>query len=123
LLLRTAVGVAALIQGTACLAASGLTASEASVAGLTAVAGGVSLLAGFLTPVVGVLVTLWEFGVAFSLLPLLPENPFEAQPATVFVAVVSAAIILLGPGALSVDARLFGRREIIIPRSPQHPRV
>jgi hypothetical protein len=27
------------------------------------------------------------------------------------------AVTLLGPGALSVDFRLFGHREIIIPRS------
>jgi hypothetical protein len=30
--------------------------------------------------------------------------------------------MLLGPGALSVDARLFGRREIVIPHQPQ-PRL
>jgi hypothetical protein len=29
------------------------------------------------------------------------------------------AVIVLGPGAFSVDARLFGRREIIIPPMPQ----
>ena len=26
---------------------------------------------------------------------------------------VAAALVLLGPGALSLDARLFGRREIV----------
>jgi len=31
------------------------------------------------------------------------------------VAVMSAAIFMLGPGAFSVDARMFGRRKIIIP--------
>jgi hypothetical protein len=28
---------------------------------------------------------------------------------------MSLALVLLGPGAFSLDARLFGRREIIIP--------
>jgi uncharacterized membrane protein YphA (DoxX/SURF4 family) len=31
------------------------------------------------------------------------------------LAAMSAALVLLGPGAFSLDARLFGRREIIIP--------
>jgi uncharacterized membrane protein YphA (DoxX/SURF4 family) len=82
---------------------------------------GVALLIGFLTPVAGSLVTLGEVGIALSWVPLVPANPFEAKLVTLFVATVSASIILLGPGALSLDARLFGRREIIIPRSSQHP--
>jgi len=32
------------------------------------------------------------------------------------LAAISAALVLLGPGAFSLDARLFGRREIIIPK-------
>jgi hypothetical protein len=31
------------------------------------------------------------------------------------LAAISAALVLLGPGSFSLDARLFGRREIIIP--------
>jgi len=30
--------------------------------------------------------------------------------------ILAAAIALLGPGAFSLDARLFGRREIVIPK-------
>jgi hypothetical protein len=33
------------------------------------------------------------------------------------VTVISIALVCLGPGAFSLDARLFGRREIIIPDS------
>jgi hypothetical protein len=32
-----------------------------------------------------------------------------------FVLADAVALVLLGPGALSMDAHLFGRREIIIP--------
>jgi hypothetical protein len=32
--------------------------------------------------------------------------------------VVAVAIALLGPGAISLDSALFGRRKVIIPRSP-----
>jgi len=38
------------------------------------------------------------------------------------LAAMSAALVLLGPGAFSLDARLFGRREIIIPEGPRSPR-
>jgi hypothetical protein len=37
------------------------------------------------------------------------------------LAAISAALVLLGPGAFSLDARLFGRREIIIPEGRIHP--
>jgi len=36
------------------------------------------------------------------------------------LAAISAALVLLGPGAFSLDARLFGRREIIIPEGRVH---
>lgn len=114
--------MATLVQGKAYLSATGPAATLPFLAGLAAVASGVALLVGFLTPVAGGLVTLGQICLALSWLPLLPANPFEAKLVTVFVAVVSIAIILLGPGALSLDARLFGRREIIIPRSPQRPK-
>jgi uncharacterized membrane protein YphA (DoxX/SURF4 family) len=40
----------------------------------------------------------------------------------VCLGVVSISLILLGPGAFSLDARLFGRREIIIPEIPRPPK-
>jgi uncharacterized membrane protein YphA (DoxX/SURF4 family) len=39
------------------------------------------------------------------------------------MAAMSLALVLLGPGAISLDARLFGRREIIIPESRRFPRA
>jgi hypothetical protein len=36
------------------------------------------------------------------------------------VIVDAIALALLGPGAHSIDAWLFGRREIIIPRDSSH---
>ena len=38
--------------------------------------------------------------------------------AALILIVDAAALTLLGPGAVSLDARLFGRREIIVPHDP-----
>jgi hypothetical protein len=34
---------------------------------------------------------------------------------TLFAETMSTAVVFLGPGAFSIDACLYGRREIIIP--------
>jgi len=44
--------------------------------------------------------------------------PIDRLAALILI-VDAAALALLGPGALSLDARLFGRREIIIPHDPR----
>jgi hypothetical protein len=68
------------------------------------VAGATLLLLGFLTPIVAVVTGLISLAVAFS--------NFEHLE----LVVLTGVIALLGPGALSIDARLFGRREVLIPR-------
>lgn len=88
--------------------------------GLTAITGGLFLTIGLLTPLAAVLIILGVTGLAIGLLPPCDLNLFEARLTVVFAAAMLAAVFLLGPGAFSLDARLFGRREIIIP--PAHPR-
>ena len=82
---------------------------------------GAALLIGILTPVAGVLFGLEALGVGFSILPAPSPNLFDAKLSLVFAAIMTVAIVLLGPGAFSLDARLFGRREIIIPQGPRRP--
>jgi uncharacterized membrane protein YphA (DoxX/SURF4 family) len=42
----------------------------------------------------------------------------DARTTEVFAIMIAAAVACLGPGAFSLDSRLFGRREIVIPKSP-----
>ena len=79
-----------------------------------ALASAALLLVGLLTPIVAALVGLSGVGIELSILPACTSPLFDSTLPLVFSVTILLAIILLGPGALSVDARLFGRREIII---------
>ena len=65
------------------------------------------LLIGFLTPVIAVITAVGAIALITS------DFPFSNGS----LIVLAAAIALLGPGAFSLDARLFGRREILIPNT------
>jgi uncharacterized membrane protein YphA (DoxX/SURF4 family) len=83
--------------------------------GIMAVLIGLVFLAGFLTPIAGFLLTLGYLVDCASLF-LTNNAASHANGATAaYLALMSLALALLGPGAYSVDARLFGRLEIIIP--------
>ena len=98
LLLRAVLGVSAISSGVADLGTGPLVGALAIVVGC-------SLLAGFLTPVAATLLGLGALNIAVS----------QGKWTPVSVVIVALAAALLGPGAFSIDARLFGRREIIIP--------
>jgi len=76
---------------------------------------GALLLAGLMTPLVAVLVATGGIGIALSWIPLPGQGLFDSYLATINLIVLSTAIAFLGPGAFSLDARMFGRREITIP--------
>jgi len=68
------------------------------------------LLIGLWTPLAGALIAVAELGLAF----LHPTDPWMY----VRVATVAAALAMLGPGGCSLDAHLFGRKQIEIPSQP-----
>lgn len=71
-----------------------------------AIAAGVLLLAGLWTPIAGALLTIIEIWSAFS----HPHDPSSY----ILLGTLGAALVMLGPGAWSVDARLFGWKRIDI---------
>ena len=125
-----AIAIAVRIQravfGTALLAEGGLHISGANLTplalffGVLTCAAGVLLLIGFLTPIVAIVVAAFAAGVGLSWLP--PQTPtlFDSRLSFIFAFAMLVTIVGLGPGAFSLDARLFGRREILIPpRTPK----
>ena len=72
-------------------------------------AAGIALIVGLWTPVAGWLVAVTQLLVLFS-------QPFwqQAHPiAHILLSIQGAGLALLGPGAWSIDARLYGRKRLI----------
>jgi hypothetical protein len=109
------VGVTALAAGLGLLADHGPLTIGAAFISLVAFGCGALLLLGFLTPGAAIAVVLGSAGVTLPGCPALSSGLLDAKPSTGFIIVMAVAIVLLGPGAFSLDSYLFGRREIVIP--------
>lgn len=114
LLLRAAVGVALVARGLPAAAARDVSGPAFSLA-LVAIVCGVALVAGFLTPPASLLAAAVTAGDALA--TRVPAwIPAEGVAAWALLLSAAVALALVGPGASSADARLFGRREIEVPR-------
>jgi putative oxidoreductase len=112
LLLRFSLGTALIYIGTAGL--SRRPSETISFAQhLIAAAGGISLLAGLWTPLIGTLVALDEVWIALS----LSSRHQEDTSVHIFLAILAISVAMLGPGAWSIDACLFGRKRFDIDRT------
>jgi hypothetical protein len=113
LLARAALGVVCLLQGRCYL----INADAAGwMVGVGTLALGGFFAIGLLTPVVAIFGIVGGLLVAFSVIPDCASTLSHSNYALLLVATTLVEILLAGPGAYSIDARLFGRREVIIPR-------
>ena len=74
---------------------------------LLGAAAGLLILGGLWTPVVGVLAGIVEVWMALA-------HP-ETQPPALMLSALAISLAMIGPGAWSIDARLYGRKEILPP--------
>jgi hypothetical protein len=120
LLLRAAVGITTAMQAWLAVSATNTDLLGAAPAAAWGVCG-VALTIGLFTAVCSTLVV-----VGYALVLFMPFDatvlPRLDSVAAVIGLAAAAALGLLGPGALSVDARLFGRHEIFIPAKDRSDR-
>ena len=115
LVLRIALGVPLLVEGTALLADGRDTASLLILVALISVAAGVALQLGYSVGRGALAGAAAVIAVHFSSLHAVRLNLFSSRIACFLAISIAIALVFLGPGAFSVDARRFGRREIVIP--------
>jgi uncharacterized membrane protein YphA (DoxX/SURF4 family) len=115
LVLRIALGIPLIVEGIALLADLRDTASLLIIVALTSIAAGVTLLVGYSVGLGAIAGGFVVIAVYFS--PLHGErlNLFSSRIACFLAISIAIALVFLGPGAFSIDARRFGRREIVIP--------
>lgn len=78
-------------------------------------ASGVSLLIGYLTPFGSLIACIVIVCSELPCCRTVNRQLIHTNLETALAACIASALVCLGPGAFSVDARLFGRREIDIP--------
>jgi uncharacterized membrane protein YphA (DoxX/SURF4 family) len=124
LLLRAALGITAVSQGVFCFAEPSGSSSPSPAQWIlcfTLIISGAALVLGCLTPVAGLVAGLCFLGMALRWFPWAPTDLRDANSLTLGAVITSVSIALIGPGAFSLDAHLFGRREIVIPPSLHPP--
>jgi uncharacterized membrane protein YphA (DoxX/SURF4 family) len=91
------------------LEAPPLTTAVLQIIGVVA---GILLLIGLWTPVAGTLAVVVKLWIAFSRHSWHSCDPWIP----IITATLCAALAMIGPGAWSIDARLFGRKHIDFPQ-------
>jgi uncharacterized membrane protein YphA (DoxX/SURF4 family) len=116
LVLRLVVGASATFEAGLTIARNHAPVHVDTIVAASMAIAGVALIIGFLTPIASLFVCLIGAAIMAIIHPAaLPL--FNSTMAAFEFVVMSAVLAILGPGAISVDARLFGRREVAIYRA------
>jgi uncharacterized membrane protein YphA (DoxX/SURF4 family) len=113
-LLRSVIGFTAAWQGILCLATKD-TGATVCIVGCLAVLTGILQVTGFRTRLASFLIALGIAFISLHTFSLPTRDLFDRLLPTLFAETMSMAVVFLGPGAFSIDAYLYGRKEIIIP--------
>lgn len=122
LVLRAAIGFTLVSQGIHCLSESHTPSLAMWAVALLVVASGTLALIGYMTPLAAIVGGLISVASSLPWFPAPAPNLFVTRLAAILTAAIAIAIVCLGPGAFSLDARLFGRREIIISKRSSSPK-
>jgi uncharacterized membrane protein YphA (DoxX/SURF4 family) len=113
--LRIALGVPLLVQGAGLLADWRDTVGLLIVVALISMGAGLTVLVGYSVGRAAIAGGVVVIAVHFSSLHGERLNLFSSRIACFLAMSIAIALVFLGPGAFSIDARRFGRREIVIP--------
>jgi uncharacterized membrane protein YphA (DoxX/SURF4 family) len=114
LLLRFVVGIV-LIAGSAIVIDESNPAFLTGTLAFIGILTGISLVLGFLTPLASILAALCSCTMFLQWLPITSLDS-QIRTGAALLALVALSLAFLGPGAFSIDSRLFGPREITIPQ-------
>ena len=117
LLLRVGLGGTLIVQAASYLADGSHPTAAVWTLLLAAHLSGLLLLIGYMTPLAGAVAGILSFAIVVFWQDGPTPDAWERNLVIVLVIAIAAAVVCLGPGAFSLDARLFGRREIIVPNS------
>jgi putative oxidoreductase len=123
LMLRLVVGALATLEAGLMIARSHTPAHMVMIAAASLLIAGPALLIGFLTPIASVWICLVGAGLPLLYIPPEASLLLDSRMAAFEFVVMSAVLAVLGPGAMSVDARLFGRRRVAIRKGSQRSKL